>query len=152
MACCLTAPIHYLNQCCLIISQVLWHSPAGNFTEMLLEISLKITNLRWQPNLPRVNEFIIYVKNHDWDHYPCTLCSLLSDCNSSDDKVPMHRWYLQVPSHEISSSNLTKMSGYQSSSPSYGHQCDMPYSLLRSSAMNHDWEWVLFSSSGTYMQ
>ena len=26
MACCLTAPSHYLNQCWLIISQVLWHS------------------------------------------------------------------------------------------------------------------------------
>ena len=26
MACCLTAPSHHLNQCWLIISQVLWHS------------------------------------------------------------------------------------------------------------------------------
>ena len=26
-ACCLTAPSHYLNQCWLIISKVLWHSP-----------------------------------------------------------------------------------------------------------------------------
>ena len=26
MACCLTTPSHYLNQCCLIISKVLWHS------------------------------------------------------------------------------------------------------------------------------
>ena len=26
MACCLTAPSHYLNQCLLIISRVLWHS------------------------------------------------------------------------------------------------------------------------------
>ena len=32
MACCLTAPSHYLNQCWLIISEVLWHSPEGNFT------------------------------------------------------------------------------------------------------------------------
>ena len=31
MACCLTAPSHYLNQCWLIISEVLWHSPKGNF-------------------------------------------------------------------------------------------------------------------------
>ena len=30
MACCLTAPSHYLNQCWLIISKVPWHSPAGN--------------------------------------------------------------------------------------------------------------------------
>ena len=32
MACCLTAPSHYLNQCLLIISEVLWHSPEGNVT------------------------------------------------------------------------------------------------------------------------
>ena len=33
MACCLTAPSHYLNQCWLIItSQVQWHSSEGNFT------------------------------------------------------------------------------------------------------------------------
>ena len=32
MACCLMAPSHYLNQCWLIISEVLWYSPEGNFT------------------------------------------------------------------------------------------------------------------------
>ena len=31
IACCLTAPSHYLNQCWLIISQVLWHSSKGSF-------------------------------------------------------------------------------------------------------------------------
>ena len=29
MACCLTAPSHYLNQCWLIISEVPWHSSQG---------------------------------------------------------------------------------------------------------------------------
>ena len=32
MACCLTAPSRYLNQCWLIISKVHWHSSEGNFT------------------------------------------------------------------------------------------------------------------------
>ena len=32
MACCLTAPSHYLNQCWLIISKVPWHSSECNFT------------------------------------------------------------------------------------------------------------------------
>ena len=32
MACCLTAPSHYLNQCWLIISEVQWHSYKGYFT------------------------------------------------------------------------------------------------------------------------
>ena len=31
MACCLTAPTHYLNQWLLIITQVLWYSHEGNF-------------------------------------------------------------------------------------------------------------------------
>ena len=30
MACCLTAPSHYLNQCWLIINEVQWQSPKGN--------------------------------------------------------------------------------------------------------------------------
>ena len=31
MACCLTAPSHHPSQCWLIISEVLWHLPEGNF-------------------------------------------------------------------------------------------------------------------------
>ena len=54
MACCLTAPSHYLNQCWLIISEVLWHSPDSNLTENLkifiIELSLKFTNLRLESN------------------------------------------------------------------------------------------------------
>ena len=51
MACCLTAPSHYLNQCWLMISGVFWHSPDSNFTEntqkiFIVEMSLKFTNLR----------------------------------------------------------------------------------------------------------
>ena len=37
-ACCLKAPSHYLNQCWLIISEVLWHSPESNFTGNALDI------------------------------------------------------------------------------------------------------------------
>ena len=32
MACFLIAPSHYINQCWLLISEVLWHSPENNFT------------------------------------------------------------------------------------------------------------------------
>ena len=32
MACCLTAPSHFLNQCWLIISEAQWHSYKGNST------------------------------------------------------------------------------------------------------------------------
>ena len=49
MACCLMAPSHYLMQCWLIISEVLWHSLVGRSQEIhkiaILDMSLKITNL-----------------------------------------------------------------------------------------------------------
>ena len=32
MACCLTTPIHLLNQCCWLFNEVSWHSPESNFT------------------------------------------------------------------------------------------------------------------------
>ena len=34
MACCLTAPSHYLNQCWLIIRGVLWHTSESSFAEI----------------------------------------------------------------------------------------------------------------------
>ena len=60
MACCLTAPSHYLNQCWLIISKVQWHSSEGTVTtdtsamnhlnypeNYLSEISLKLPRGQW---------------------------------------------------------------------------------------------------------
>ena len=41
MACCLTAPSHYLNQCWLIIKGVLWHSAENNFTKGAHEFNLR---------------------------------------------------------------------------------------------------------------
>ena len=38
IACCLTAPSHYLNQCWLIISEVQWYSYQGHFTREALTI------------------------------------------------------------------------------------------------------------------
>ena len=61
MKCCLTAPSHYLNQCWLMISEVLWHSTDSNFTEktlklFIIEINLKFVNLRLESNPPGVHE------------------------------------------------------------------------------------------------
>ena len=39
VACYLKAPCHYLSQCWLLISQVLWYSPEGNFTWDAQDIS-----------------------------------------------------------------------------------------------------------------
>ena len=40
MACCLTAPSHYLNQCWLFISKVKWRSSKDNFTRDTSAINL----------------------------------------------------------------------------------------------------------------
>ena len=46
MACCLTAPNHYLSQCWLLISKIMWHSPdsnvTGNAAATICRMSLKI--------------------------------------------------------------------------------------------------------------
>ena len=51
-----TAPSHYLNQCWLIISRVLWHSHESIFTGMfkisICKNSLKITLLKLLPHSP----------------------------------------------------------------------------------------------------
>ena len=62
MACCLTAPSHYLKQCWLIITKEQWHSSDGSFTR-----DAPATN-HWNyfenhlhnffSNLPGVNELI----------------------------------------------------------------------------------------------
>ena len=60
MACCLTAPSHYLNQCWLIINWVLWHSLSYKMLKIsILDMSLKITYLKLQPYLPGANELML---------------------------------------------------------------------------------------------
>ena len=75
MACCLTAPSHYLNQCWLIIGEVLWHSPEGNFTWNVQDIylwrefenySFKITSP--SPRGQWVNSLLLSLAK--WPHRP----------------------------------------------------------------------------------
>ena len=59
MACCLTAPSHYLNQCWLI-NTIPWHSSEGNFTGNTQDTYIwfqvwKISNLKFQLHPPRTN-------------------------------------------------------------------------------------------------
>ena len=59
MACCLTAPSHYLNQCWLTISKVQWHLSQGNFTRhssAMKYISLKNFHLKFHSNFPGATE------------------------------------------------------------------------------------------------
>ena len=60
IACCLTAPSHYPNQCWLIIREFQWNSPEGNFMRLseipllsIKKIWLKITISKISFNFPR---------------------------------------------------------------------------------------------------
>ena len=63
MACCLTAPSHYLNQCWLI-SKVEWHSSKGKFTTNT-EIICEIKYLKFHSNFPGANELIHWLFNNN---------------------------------------------------------------------------------------
>ena len=52
MACCLTAPSHYLNQCWRIINEVQWHSYWEMPQPSITKICLKITCLKFHSNFP----------------------------------------------------------------------------------------------------
>ena len=58
MACYLTAPSHYLNQCGLIINDVQCHSYSGQEMPQpsITKICLKITCLKFHSNFPGANE------------------------------------------------------------------------------------------------
>ena len=103
MACCLTAPSHYLNQCWLITSKVYWHSsraiPQQIPQPSVNKISLKITYSKFHSYLPRgqwVNSawtgLILDMQGSNYYDLTCSVLWLLmpwvlvSPCHS-------HPWY-----------------------------------------------------------
>ena len=87
MACCLTAPSHYLSQCWLIISEAQWQSPDGNFTRDASAINYYnqlenyLTKISFKsPRGQRVKynwyNHIISVSSNLWTHIPFVPCQL----------------------------------------------------------------------------
>ena len=77
MVCCLIAPSHYLNQCHLLISEVLWRSPVSNSIAHAQATILynEIENYTFErlPYLPGGNELNWF----DFLHVKQTLCMSL---------------------------------------------------------------------------
>ena len=77
MAFCLTAPNHYLNQCWLIIKDVLWHSPQSSQElpmNLIHNMFLEIILLQLTPHLPGgANELIPWKASfnffQDWEFW-----------------------------------------------------------------------------------
>ena len=63
MACCLTALSHYLHQCWVLISEVLWHSPKSNFRAnaraSVLYGEFENHTFKFVPLLPGANELTV---------------------------------------------------------------------------------------------
>ena len=89
MACCLTAPSHYLNQCWLIISKVLWHSSEdiiirrfedtnqqSKIENYIFKITLRSPRGQWVNVLKGKRVHIL------WD--TLCVCQLCVSVNSSD--------------------------------------------------------------------
>ena len=80
MACCLTAPSHYLNGSRLIITQVLWHSTESNFTvsapatilyNELENYTFKISAIQYIPrNMHTVFALLCFVVVIHWLIFP----------------------------------------------------------------------------------
>ena len=56
MACCLTAPSHYLNQCWIVLIGVFWNSPEGRKCRRHLSFDLDMTFKITYLCIPRANE------------------------------------------------------------------------------------------------
>ena len=76
VVCCPTAPSHFLNQHCLIISEVLWHPPECNITgyaqDICFVMSVKIVDSKLQLYLPGANELttVKVIRDFTVSHQP----------------------------------------------------------------------------------
>ena len=70
MACRLTAPSHYLHQCGLPSSEVLWHSPESNFTaSIILFNEFEHHPSKLEPHLPGTNELSMRIMDRCYGIY-----------------------------------------------------------------------------------
>ena len=105
MACCLTAPSHYLNQCWLIISKVLWHSSEdiiirwfedinqySKIEDYIFKITLRSPRGQWVKwvwqqgrtcstlhTIPTICMKMKSTCNTSWEHPIFGLCCILSN-------------------------------------------------------------------------
>ena len=88
MACCLASPSHYLNQCWLLLSEIMWLSPKTNFT-----ISTQAT-IRWQASSITL---ISYLGSKLWN----LLASEYSEVNDVDyERLKFLIKYWAGPNHD----------------------------------------------------
>ena len=110
MACCLTAPSHYLNQCWLNISVALWHSAENIFTinvediypwcqfeNYLFKTSTTSSRVQWVNSSLLVLHTCINELGHHWLRYWLVACLASSHSYQSHPKeqTPMKNYWYQ---------------------------------------------------------
>ena len=95
MACCLTAPSHYLNQCWLIISDIHIRTISQEMPQpSITKICLKITCLKFHSNFPGANELMCQCT-----HCSSRICRLryqpvVATPSRAMSSLDIHRWGL----------------------------------------------------------
>ena len=71
MTCCLIAPSHYLNQCWLVIGEILWHSSEGKryLSHHSLKLIWKLLYLKFQLKSPmgqwvKTSKLYVWIENN----------------------------------------------------------------------------------------
>ena len=106
MACCLTAPSHYLNQCWLIISKVFWYSHKNHFKGKAHDIYLQyeFENLWFEITVisPR-GQWVKYT-NFVWRGRPfCSVLNVLSQLqNRAESRFAPSQWETALLCNDIS--------------------------------------------------
>ena len=87
MACCLTAPSHYLSQCWLIISKVQWHSCEGNFARDT-SASNHLSQLNYDlPKISFKSPRGQWVNGANLDHIENNVCTRVANCLCAHERV-----------------------------------------------------------------
>ena len=92
LACSLTAPSHYLNQCCFIIGEIQWNS-FYKTSAISYQNSLENYYLKFNSNLPRADDFVemqLEIGHDDviiWKHFP-RFCSFVRRIHRSPLNYP----------------------------------------------------------------
>ena len=117
MACCLTAPSHYLNQCWLTINEVLWHSIPWflKIPRLIYKLCMKFTHAKSQPHF-RVNVLALVMLNSLQEKNMLEFCIIFNTEMAQVDETIPHkdpfilysqyhggRWLGDTRSHSISS-------------------------------------------------
>ena len=154
MTCCLSVSSHYLNQWCLIISELLWHSHEGYFTGDAQDIypwyefenriySFEITAISHRGN--------VLLKSSHMEQRPRCGCTADDICKDHYSDVTWPSWRLKSPATPCLSDSSKQISKVRVNGPLWR---DSMVPLTRAStdvAQRNLATWKAFQSDGVFV-